>query len=388
MSYNSGAQFRFGPETTNDQFWSGQAVTETKFAVADGVARANSKLNQDRKKIGSVAANPSNTGVVVNYLVFMDKSEVVPSGNAPPVVFDSLTGLAYKEKEDTKWSLMDRLMLVGRSQTTVRYEGTVPNNREISVQTGGLGPVRLFLAKATDVLSWGARLCWTVPDISGEGLAAKETYRYLNGLARQDFAKGKVPVLVEECDAEAFSELPVAAFRRFIKKTFVERNTGYHRSAELKSSQNPLDVYIRTNFVPQAFFALRTVKYLLLPGVLRLRTGETRISPDGEEVDEIVENTLTRLSDDGRTGDDAAINDTVLMQNLGLLPWHVVKEYIDPDFVRDFEDSGQIKPLQNIARDAMAGQYAAFAKMRERTFGTLWDVARSGSAARVHFKNT
>lgn len=329
--------FRFGQtQGDRDDFWSGQAVMETKFSVGNMVAARESKLNQGKAKIGDLQANAANTGVQVNFLVLMDKTNIVGNGYTPPVVYDSLTGFGYR-KGESKWDLMERLSLVGRAQSSVNYQGTVPEQKDISVQVGGLCGLRLFMKQPGEVLAWGDRLVWTVPDV-GDDAEAKATYRHLNSLSRAEFPKGKVPVLVEKMSEQMHAELPVAAMA-YLRKLIDE---GKDITAIPTATKHPLERYILTNFFPQL---------QMYDLVTSLNAGrEYHIS----------------------------------LLNFGLLTQADKKVVSDAVGLSD----DQAKQLHNFTHQQLAGQLDCFTWLRDHNFGKAMSVGVSGDAIKVLLRIT
>ena len=358
--------FRFTHTAERDDFWSGQAVMETKFSVGNVKAARDSKLNQLAGRIGNIAANAENVGIQVNFLVVMNKSEIVHTGYTPPIIFDSLTGLGFKEKEN-KWDLLSKLSLVGRAQSSVNYQGTVPEQKDISVQVGGLAAVRLFMPNSTETLAWGDRLIWTVPDI-GDKTTAEATYRHLNGLARAEFPKGKVPVLVEKMKERDYSEFPIAALRHFCEES--SANPGYWKSADLQNSKNPLDIYVRTNFVSMA-------KRDAMRAAINAGTPQAA------------------LDDVKRTTNERACY-VILMHTFGLLDWFYTKQKLTQlagkegtTAVTALENQPTLRTeLQKLSANQMAGQFDCFSHLRDRNFGKAMGVGRSGDGVKVLFRIT
>jgi len=359
--------FRFTHTAERDDFWSGQAVMETKFSVGNVKAARDSKLNTTLKdRIGNVPASAENVGIQVNFLVVMNKSEIVHTGYTPPIIFDSLTGLGFKETEN-KWDLMAKLSLVGRAQSSVNYQGTVPEQKDISVQVGGLAAVRLFMPNSTESLAWGDRLVWTVPDISDK-TTSEATYRHLNGLARAEFPKGKVPILVEKMNERHYSEFPIAALRHFCEESSAKPD--YWKSPDLQNSKNPLDIYIRTNFVSMAKRnAMRTA----------MDAGNVATALDAVK---------------NLTNQQACY--VILMHTFGLLDWTYTKEKLTrlagPDgtkAITALETQPQLRTeLQKLSANQMAGQFDCFSHLRDRNFGKAMSVGRSGDGVKVLFRIT
>lgn len=384
--------FRFTHTAERDDFWSGQAVMETKFSVGNVKAARDSKLNQLAGRIGNIAVNAENVGIQVNFLVVMNKSEIVHTGYTPPIIFDSLTGLGFKEKEN-KWDLLSKLSLVGRAQSSVNYQGTVPEQKDISVQVGGLAAVRLFMPNSTETLAWGDRLVWTVPDI-GDKTTAEATYRHLNGLARAEFPKGKVPVLVEKMKERDYSEFPIAALRHFCEKSTAKRD--YWNSSELQNSKDPLDGYIRTNFVSMAKNSafLVTLTYMNAAAAEAARaSGNPVVYPSYE----IVLTEMKRQVKDEKQNTDAFMCYLILMNNFGLLPWSNMKTQLNTlggvygkQIVDTFETASKENRTQmvNLAVNQMAGQFDCFSHLRDRNFGKAMSVGRSGDGVKVLFRIT
>lgn len=386
-----------------DEFWSGQAIVETKYSVGDMTAARTSKVNAKKKFIGNKTATAANTGMQVNYLCVFFKSATSAAGKTPPVVFDSLTGMGFDENKDTKFTVMERLTLAGRLQSSINYEGTIPHQRDVSVQCGGMCAIRLFMKDPQENVSWMDRLCWTIPDID-DTTKAEQQYRHLQGLARQEFPVGKIPILVEKMSALMYAEFPRVALKMFCKKSL--ESLAYHRSEALASSADPLEVYIRSNFV----FPVR-----MMLGLFEF-VGEPDGSDDGRQWGTDVQypehlklgGTTPLFSTEPRVQDrDRLIVFTIIYLNVGLLTWPFAKATLlklqtvetlnaatgnaTMDIAQSFiarmdGDSKVMKYAQNVASNAMQGQYQCFTYLRDHNFGKALTVGRPGDGVRVLFR--
>jgi len=361
-----------------NRFFSGQAIQETSFSAADLVTNRNGPLNRTKAKIGDVTATEENTGIMANYLCGYFKS--ASPGVRAPVVFDSLTGLAFDKGKDTKWSYMDKIVLAGRTQTAINTSGVVGGETAISVQVGGLGSIRYFTEKQGEFVSWGDRLAWTIPnlDVPEE---EKKTYKWLNQLARDEFKRQKVPFLVKKIDVESYYEFPRVAMAYFIEKTM--ENIKYYRLATTQQSRDPRDVWIQTNAVPVAKLAAAMVANVHDVAKYHIESGE--------------------ILNDSFISEpkDAIILSSLMFIFSGLIPNVHLKNIVEKggeltdttryhfklwDYFTTARPYKERSVVLSVANKMLAGQYDCWSHLQSHFFGTAMDVGVPGSALKVLFR--
>jgi hypothetical protein len=399
-----------------DEFWSGQAIVETKFSVGDMTAARTSKVNSKKLTIGNRSANAANTGMQVNYLCVFWQSANTMGGTTPPVVFDSLTGIGYDAGVDTKYSKMKQMTLAGRLQSSVNYEGTVPHQRDISVQCGGMCAIRMFTKGPTESVSWMDRLMWTIPDFDNETMATAQ-YRHLLGLARQEFPVGKIPILVERMKAELFYEFPREAMKHFVKKITNKDTFDYFFTEKAKKSADPLDDYILSNFLGPVKLAAALFEFIdddfkssqaafaKHPGLLSIPAngGRADFRKDTSLEQELFNFSSVSDPNDREKKKQLAHYFAALYMNIGLFTsWEAAKQVISNlhkgtdfpafaphlAFVDRMDAMGKVKrdAVMNIATNAMIGQYDAFTFLRDHNFGKALSVGHPGDGLRILFR--
>jgi hypothetical protein len=398
-----------------DEFWSGQAIVETKFSVGDMTTARNSKVNSKKKHVGGKAANAANTGMQVNYLAVFFKSATSGSGTTPPVVFDSLTGWGYDETKDTKFSMMERLTLAGRLQSSVNYEGTIPQQRDISVQCGGMCAIRMFTKTPQESVSWMDRLCWTIPDID-DGAKAEQQYRHLTSLARQEFPVGKIPILVEKMSEELYREFPRAAMKHFVDTISAsEEGFEYFLTNKPRESKNPLDSYILSNFIAPLRLLLGIGEFLDdggQPGHLDQKWKSWQNEYVARKLPNEANPVSLKFPPEIKLGrapfaktrgmDKAAnINFSVIYMNIGLLSWPKARSVLE--MIRQQSGSEMIgvvafitrmesfsdrerAHIMSVSNEALNGQYQCFTHLRDHNFGKALSVAHPGDGLRILFR--
>jgi hypothetical protein len=390
-----------------DEFWSGQAIVETKFSVGDQSSARNTKVNAHRSKIGSKPASPATTGLQVNYLCLFHKSASTPSGTTPPVVFDSLTGMGWDPLKDNKYTVMARLSLAGRLQSSVNYEGTIPHVRDISVQCGGMCAIRLFTKTPNETVSWMDRLCWTIPDI---GTAQEDQqYRHLTSLARQEFPVGKVPVLVEKMSPVLYQEFPRAAMLHFIKTIKSPDKFNYYTSGRAAKMGDPLDLYIISNFLAPAELSLGLFEFVGdLPNGIYKSAAEVQGRPAQNVTKHAYPEDLELGNRQGlfhkiqQEHERAAyLNFCMIYLNVGLVTWNEAKHAIleieriskgsmcgPRAFIEKMDKRGVHgqNRIMNIANQQMVGQYDCFTYLRDHNFGKALGVGHAGDGLRILFR--
>jgi hypothetical protein len=396
-----------------DEFWSGQAIIETKFSVGDIVTARTSKVNNMKTPMGRTA-NAQNVSMQQHYLCVFLKSAAEAAGKTPPIVFDSLTGWAYIDGKDTKYTMMEKISLAGRLQSSVNYQGTIPEQDSISVQCGGMGAIRLFTKDPEQSFSWFDRLSWTIPDIEDPAKASAQ-YRHLRVSQRQEFPADKIPILVEKMSESLYQEFPREAMKHFCATiTSDPTKFDYFVTPAAKESGNPLDAYILGNFI--APIKLMIGMFEFLDDGRRIReekvmwesylqaAGDVRpaLSTEGYSALEFPDRFKLGKPEFHRSATYAQdINFAVLYMNVGLLSWvdakktllHVAAHERDPAlgihaFIRRMDDmDDQTRGgILGVANQMLGSQYANFTYLRDHNFGKALSVANHGDGVRVLFR--
>jgi hypothetical protein len=384
-----------------DEFWSGQAVVETKFSVGDLVTARTSKVNMERKPVGGRSASAANTVMQVNYLAVFFKSASISSGKTPPVVFDSLTGWGYDPNKDTKYSMMEKLSLAGRLQSSVNYEGTIPTASSISVQCGGMCAIRLFMKTPQECVSWMDRLCWTIPDID-DSAKAEQQYRHLQGMARQEFPVGKIPILVEKMSEQSYSEFPRVAMTHFCNVISEPNTFEYFMTQAARDSRDPRDIYILSNFLAPVRLQVALGEFTddgSGAGSRKLKSWQTvlRETEDGRDYAQDLVLGGNLFGSNNAQQKAGSMYTAALMMNVGLVGLARLKEmdrklavtstglavFIDRLEKMSPKQKAEILGLADLT---MAGQYQSFIHLRDHNFGKALTVGHPGDGIRILFR--
>lgn len=351
--------YKFTQGPRYNKFFHGQAIQESSYSTEDLVKNRNGVLNRARAKIGNMPANPLTTGIQANYLCcyFKDRS----TGGRAPAVFDSLTGLGFDRNKTTRWGYMQNMVLAGRTQTAINTQGVIGGEATISVQVGGLGTIRYFPERKDETISWGDRLAWTIPNIDDE-TEEGATYRYLNSLAKAEFPKGKVPILVKKVTQEMYLEFPRVAMNYAAEELL--KDISFYRRERFVTSVDPRCVWVRTNAVPIA----KMVAAAQDADVLK---------PSAANDVKIVGAMVYLFSGLLTSKNFSAImgsGDKNVQAAVGAFP--------------KLDEIYKAKPadLKNLSILLMHGQYDCWSRLRDHCFGTALDIGVPGGTVKVLFE--
>jgi hypothetical protein len=312
--------------------------------------------------------------------------------------------------------MMDKLSLAGRLQSSINYQGTIPEQDSVSVQCGGMGAIRLFTKDPQETFSWFDRLCWTMPDIEDEQLATQQ-YRFLNSSARQEFPAGKIPILVEKMSETLYAEFPRMAMKHFCDTIRKPNMFDHFLKPETAKSKNPLDAYIVSNFIAPLRLMFGMFEFFddgSRPG--EAREAETKwkshweiedasnsanLPPRGGRLVLEYPPVLALSAQEpfkGEPGRAHNLNFAVIYMNVGLLSWDDAKKillYLHHEgnlvgikaFIRRMDNLNdrQRASILGISEQMLNGQYQCFSYLRNHNFGKALSVGNHGDGLRVLF---
>lgn len=228
-----------GRINTNDAY-AGEAIVSIEGRVLN-LFEVRSNNNNKSATIGNQwPVTKANTGLPIYFGAVAVKT---PSHNGPPV-FASFTG--YPTRNKTAKELQREMFFVGMLKQGISFDGMIPPQDKVTLQTGGSGSLRYFSAAGDEPLSVGDYFTWEIPDISEPGVFEKQMGS-MQSLPSETIPRGMVPVVYRPVTQTSLREFPIMCMEKFASKPDAYLSGGQWPNIIQPSKQDssdPVDKFI------------------------------------------------------------------------------------------------------------------------------------------------
>lgn len=329
-----------GRINTNDAY-AGEAIVSIEGRVLN-LFEVRSNNNNKSATIGNQwPVTKANTGLPIYFGAVAVKT---PSHNGPPV-FASFTG--YPTRNKTAKELQRELFFVGMLKQGISFDGMIPPQDKVTLQTGGSGSLRYFSAAGDESISVGDYLAWEIPDVSDGGVFEKQMGS-MQSLPSDTIPRGMVPVVYRPVTQTSLREFPIMCMEKFASKPDVYLSGGNFPDIIQPSKQDssdPVDKFIIYGIIWPA------LRHLIL-------------------------NPPNAPLTDAQKNDIYAFNAGLCLKKIASGKLGAVQN-LTPE---------KIKQLRNYSARNMGAQFDAFLDSWSRVVGMALAPARHGDLARVLFR--